>query len=297
MMPPEAALRVEPEVADVPDPRPPDRRRWPLSSGGKLGWGALLAVLVLWSLYGTGFSLGTLTSPQARANASRFLSEFLQPDLSGDYLVEVARAALETLQISIAGLAVGALFGIPLSLFAAANLSSGTGSSLPRWQRAARLVPYQLARAVLNILRAIPELVWALIFITAVGLGPFPGVLAIGVHSIGLLGKLWAEQLEAVDPAPVDAVRLLGVGRLGLAGLAVIPQARQNLVSLTLYQWECNVRAATVIGFVGAGGIGQQVDISIRLFAYSETATLILAIMVLVFFADGVSALIRRALR
>ena len=154
-----------------------------------------------------------------------------------------------------------------------------------------------MARGTLNLLRAVPELVWALVFITVVGLGPFAGALATGIHAGGLLGKLWAGQLEAVDPAPVEAVRLLGMGRLGVAALAVVPQARRNLISLGMYQWECNVRAATIVGFVGAGGIGQQVDVSIRLFRYSETSTLILAVLVMVFAADGLSTLVRRALR
>lgn len=265
--------------------------------GGRLAWGLVLSVLVVWSLRGSGFAPGTLASGRARENAARFLSGFLRPELGWSHLGDVARAAVETLQISIAGLVVGMAIGAPLALVAASTLASGAGEGLGGWQRGRRLLPYQAARGLLNLLRAVPELIWALVFITAVGLGPFAGALAIGVHSGGLLGKLWAEQLEGVDPAPVDAVRLLGVGRLGLATLAVFPQARQNLVSLTLYQWECNVRAATIVGFVGAGGIGQQLDVSIRLFRYSETATLVLAILILVFGADALSALVRRRLR
>ena len=202
-----------------------------------------------------------------------------------------------SLHISVTALLIGLAIGAPLSLFAASNLAPGSSAGLPAWRRAVRFGPYWAARGTLNILRAVPELVWALVFVTAVGLGPFAGALAIGIHAGGLLGKLWAEQLEAVDPAPVDAVRLLGIGRLGVASLGVVPQARRNLISLGMYQWECNVRAATIVGFVGAGGIGQQVDVSIRLFRYSETSTLILAILVMVFAADGLSTLVRRALR
>jgi phosphonate transport system permease protein len=265
--------------------------------GGRLGWALLLSVLVVWSLRGSGFAPGALASGRARENAGRFLSGFLRPEVGWSHLGEVARAAVETLQISVAGLVVGMAIGAPLALVAASTLAAGAGDGVGGWPRPLRLLPYQAARGLLNLLRAVPELIWALVFITAVGLGPFAGALAIGVHSGGLLGKLWAEQLEGVDPGPVDAVRLLGVGRLGLATLAVLPQARQNLVSLTLYQWECNVRAATIVGFVGAGGIGQQIDVSIRLFRYSETATLVLAILVLVFGADTLSALVRRRLR
>jgi len=284
----------------VPDDgqRPPRGRRFgPSALGRRLAWGGLLAVLVVWSMRGAGVSPGTLTGIQARRQAGAFLSEFVRPELSLSYLREVGSAAIETLHISITALVIGMFIGAPLSLFAASNLSSGSRSGLPAWKRALRFGPYWAARGTLNFLRAVPELVWALIFITAVGLGPFAGALAIGIHAGGLLGKLWAEQLESVDPAPVDAVRLLGVGRLGVASLAVVPQARRNLISLGMYQWECNVRAATIVGFVGAGGIGQQVDVSIRLFRYSETSTLILAILVMVFAADGLSTLVRRALR
>ena len=267
------------------------------STWRRLGWASLLALLVVWSMGGSGVSPGTLAGPAARRNIADFLSDFLRPELSPRYLGEVAGAAVQTLQISVTGLVIGAVIGAPLALFAAANLSSGAGGGLPSWQRALRFGPYWASRGVLNFLRAIPELVWALVFITAVGLGPFAGALAIGVHAGGLLGKLWAEQLEAVDPGPVEAVRLLGLGRVGVAFLAVIPQARRNLISLGMYQWECNVRAATIVGFVGAGGIGQQVDLSIRLFRYSEASTLILAILVMVFVADALSTLVRRAVR
>ena len=279
----------------VPDGGPGFRRRG--STWRRLGWAGLLSVLVVWSLRGSGVSPGTLAGPAARRSITDFLSDFLRPELSPGYLGEVAGAALQTLQISVTGLVIGVVIAAPLALFAAANLSSGAGGGLPVWQRAIRFAPYWTARGALNFLRAIPELVWALVFITAVGLGPFAGALAIGVHAGGLLGKLWAEQLEAVDPGPVEAVRLLGPGRVGVALVGVVPQARRNLISLGMYQWECNVRAATIVGFVGAGGIGQQVDLSIRLFRYSEASTLILAILVLVFAADGLSTLVRRAFR
>ncbi len=285
--------RTAPALLPPERPRPRAATSW----GRRVAWASVLALLVVWSMAGSGVSVGKLADAGTRRNAADFVSDFLRPELSPRYLGEVAAAAVQTLQISVTGLVMGMVIGAPLALFAASNLSSGVGSGLPAWQRALRFAPYWMARGMLNLLRAIPELVWALIFITAVGLGPFAGALAIGVHAGGLLGKLWAEQLEAVDPAPVDAVRLLGLGRVGVASLAVVPQARRNLVSLGMYQWECNVRAATIVGFVGAGGIGQQVDVSLRLFRYSEAATLILAILVMVFMADGLSTLVRRAVR
>ncbi len=264
---------------------------------GRLGFGTVLALLVIWSARGTGADPGLLADPAARERTSRFLSGFLHPNLSGSYLAEVANAMLSTFQISIVALVIGIVIAIPLTPFAASNLLVTRTPGLPRWRRAVGALPYQVARNVLNLLRAVPELIWALVFVTAVGLGPFAGALAIGVHAGGLLGKLWAEQIEAVDEGPVEAIRLLGVGRFGLIGLGAWPLARQNILSLTLYQWECNLRAATVVGFVGAGGIGQQLDVSIRLFAYSETATLMLALLVMVFLADSASTLVRRTVR
>ncbi len=262
-----------------------------------LGWAGVLVLLIGWSMRGAGFNARFLSNARAQHETRRFVDGFLHPDLRLTYLADVAHSAVTTLQISFAGLAVGAVIGVPLSFLAAANLAANRTPGLPRWRRVVGLVPYQLARNTLNFLRAVPELVWALVFISAVGLGPFAGSLAIGLHSAGLLGKLWAEQMEAVDDSPVEAVRLLGAGRTALGILAVFPQARQNLLSLTLYQWECNVRAAAIVGFVGAGGIGQDLDVSIRLFRYSQASVLILAILILVALADGTGALIRRSLR
>lgn len=268
------------------------RRRW---SG--LGWAGVFVLLMAWSIRGAGFNAGFFSNARAQEQTRRFIDGFMHPDLSLAYLGEVGRSAVTTLQISFAGLAVGILIGIPLSFLAASNLSVNRTPGLSWPRRAIGLLPYQLARNILNVLRAVPELVWALVFISAVGLGPFAGSLAIGIHSAGLLGKLWAEQMEAVDDGPVEAIRLLGAGRTALGVLAVFPQARQNLLSLTLYQWECNVRAAAIVGFVGAGGIGQDLDVSIRLFRYSQASVLILAILALVVLADGTSALVRRSLR
>ena len=159
-----------------------------------------------------------------------------------------------------------------------------------------RTAPYGAARGLLNIMRTIPDLVWALLFITAVGLGPFAGVLALTVHSAGLLGKLYAESMEAVDSAPVDTLAATGAGGAAVFLWAVLPQARAPVVSVTLYQWECNIRAAMVLGFVGAGGIGQRIDIAMRLFRYDEILTLLVLLLVLVTLVDRLSAILRKRL-
>src|SRR5918999_621563 len=145
-----------------------------------------------------------------------------------------------------------------------------------------------------RMLRGVPDLLWALLFVATIGPGPAAGALAIALHGGGLLAKLGAEQLEAVNPAPVEAVRLTGAGRFATATLAIVPQARAGLASLTLYQWECNIRTSTVLGFVGAGGIGQELAISLKLFRYEELSTLVIAVLLLMLAVDGLSRVVRR---
>jgi phosphonate transport system permease protein len=227
--------------------------------------------------------LGVVPLIEERAGAARLLRGFANPDLSPEFLAIVARAAIETMAIAIAGLALSCGIGLPLAVLIAANVDA------PRWLR-------RTARTTGAVLRGIPELLWALVFVAAVGLGPAAGVFAIALHGSGLLAKLCSEQLEAVDPAPVEAVRLTGASRSATALLATIPQARTGLTSLVLYQWECNIRTATVVGFVGAGGIGQALDISLRLFRYDELSTLVLAVLLLILGVDALSRVVRRRL-
>lgn len=250
------------------------------SGRGAARWGgtaALLAVVV-WAVHGVG--------PQGLADldlrGARALSGVLRPDVSGVVLREVAAAAAETLQIAVAGLVLSAVAAAPLALLLA-------GSS-----RAARPVR-AAARLVAALLRGVPELVYALVFVAVVGLGPLAGTLAVAVHGAGLLAKLWSEQLESVDPRPVEAVRLSGGGRASVLLLAVLPLARPGLLSLLLYQLECNVRTATVLGIVGAGGLGQAIDLSLRLFDYAKLGTLVLTVLVLVLGVDALSRRVRAA--
>jgi phosphonate transport system permease protein len=238
-------------------------------------------VLVGWSLHGTGVGIASLA--EGRVAAAQLIGGLFPPDLSPELLRMVGVATVQTLQISLASLLIGALIGIPMAGVIAGNVAA------PRWLRLA-------VRTFAAFLRGIPELLWALLFVAAVGLGPAAGAYAIGLHGAGLLAKLAAEQLEAVDPAPVEAVRLTGASRTATLLLAIFPQARSGIVSLLLYQWECNIRSSTVVGFVGAGGIGQALGISLRLFRYQELATLLIAVLVLVLAADGLSRLLRQRL-
>ncbi|MGH7262412.1 MAG: PhnE/PtxC family ABC transporter permease, partial [Candidatus Rokuibacteriota bacterium] len=149
---------------------------------------------------------------------------------------------------------------------------------------------------LLNILRTIPEIVWALIFVFAVGLGPFPGVLALAVHTGGVLGKLFGEVLEDVAPEPIETLQSAGAGRLAILFYGVLPQAAPQFISYALYRWEVNIRAAAILGFVGAGGLGQRIYVAISLFLENQLLTLILAIYVMVTLVDALSAYLRRRL-
>lgn len=242
---------------------------------------AVVLAVVAWSFASTGVTPGSLL--EGRRGAVALLRGFLPPELAPDFMARTGGAVVETLAISIAGLVLGVALGLPLALLLAGNVG------LPGSVRRAA----QVAAAAL---RGIPELLWALLFVATVGLGPAAGVCALALHGAGLLAKLCGEQLEAVDPAPVEALRLTGASRRATAALAIVPQARTGLLSLVLYQWECNIRTSTVLGFVGAGGIGQALDIALRLFRYRELATLILALLALVVVVDQASRLLRRRL-
>jgi len=250
---------------------------------GLARWGGGLGLLLVlgWALRGSqvGPALGSVDGFEG----TRVLSGLLHPQLSGALLGDVGRAAAQTLEIAIAGLLLSTVLAAPMALL----LSSAAGG--------ARL-PRLLARLLATLLRGVPELIWALVLVTVVGLGPAAGTLAVALHGAGLLAKLWSEQLDGVDPRPVEAVRLTGASHAATLALAVVPQARPGLLSLLLYQLECNVRTATVLGFVGAGGIGQAIDLALRLFDYGQLGTLVIAVLVLVLGVDALSRTARRRL-
>jgi phosphonate transport system permease protein len=245
------------------------------------GWSVLIVgALVIWAVDGSDISVNDLLT--GREGAARLASGFLRPELSGAFLLDVLRAAAETAQIAIAGLALAVLFGAPLSLVLAGNVGA--------W------APLRVfVRMLSAVLRGVPDLVWALLLVATVGPGPAAGTLAMALHGTGMLAKLAAEQLEAVNPAPVEALRLTGAGRLVTALLGIVPQARAGLASVGLYQFECNIRASAVLGFVGAGGLGQELAISLRLFRYDELSTLVLAVLALMLAVDALSRRARRA--
>ena len=262
----------------------------------RFSWKTSVAVLVVlgltgYSVSGTDFDIVELL--KGTGPAQRFVSEMFPPDLSAATLQATGTGILETFQMSFLGALLGAALAFPLSALGTQEIAT-VGAS--RGERLLRAVPYHLSRTLLNVFRSVPDILWALVFVVALGLGPFPGTLALTVHSAGVLGKLYSETLESVPSRPVEALAATGANGFQTLLFGRLPQAMGGFASLTLYQWECNIRSATILGFVGAGGIGQQILISMNLFDYPKVATLVGATIVVVLLVDRFSAAIRRRL-
>ncbi len=191
------------------------------------------------------------------------------------------RPTLETLDTALLGTVVGVVCAIPFAVLAARNTTPSP-------------VLYVLARGSIGVFRAVPDLVWALLFVTAVGLGPFPGVLALSVHSIGMLGRLFAEVIEDIDMGPVEALSLTGAGRIAIFTHAVVPGVAPSLLGITLYRLDENIRASIVLGFVGAGGIGFQLLSAMNLFQYRDVSFYLIVNFALVIAVERVSAALRK---
>lgn len=262
--------------------------------------GLILLVLVVWSVYDSGLSFHALLGSEGRRQMALFVRQMFPPDLSPALLPKVWQGALETLAISFLGtllavvLSAGLLGGATRTL--AASAAFGEGVTTPLLWRLGRALLYYVCRALLNLFRSVPELIWALLFILAVGLGPFAGVLALGVHTAGVLGRLFAEVLENVDRRPCETLQAAGATRGQVFLYGMLPQALPDLLSFALYRWEVNIRAAAILGFVGAGGLGQQLFIALNLFLHQQLLTLIAAILLLVILVDLCSTLLRRTL-
>ncbi|MDO4904747.1 MAG: phosphonate ABC transporter, permease protein PhnE [Lautropia sp.] len=225
-----------------------------------------------------------LVAPGSLATMREFLASFFPPETSPAFLAKTGTAALETLAMSLLGTLLAVALGWLLAL--PASLSGGT---LPRQLRAC-------GRLLLNILRAVPELVWAVLLLVSAGLGPMAGTLALGLHTAGVLGRLFAESIENAAPEPADALRRHGIGPARTLLWATLPQITPQLISYTLYRWENNIRAAAVLGVVGAGGLGQMLSYHLGLFHLRATCTVLLAMLVLVALVDAISFGLRRAL-
>ena len=255
----------------------------------------LAAVVVLWPLLWLAefkpwqlFESGNL---QVMGN---FLAGFLPPSTAPDFLALLWKATLETLAIATAGIAFAFVFAVPLAVVATRSLAVSRIGPGPG--RGAGAAVRTATRGVLTVLRAIPEVVWALVFVRALGLGPGAGVLALAVTYGGMLGKVYTEILESGDTRSARALLEAGSPRLGALFYALVPSTAQELASYTVYRWECAVRASVVMGFVGAGGLGQLMDQSMKMLNGGEASTILLTFLALVIVADAMSAVIRRVL-
>ncbi|WP_067245433.1 phosphonate ABC transporter, permease protein PhnE [Microbacterium resistens] len=239
--------------------------------------GLPVALLVLiWSFQGAGFDFVKLGD--GAVNMGEFLSRLFPPDFSK--IGTILSLLLETFQMAVVGTVLGAVLSLVVAFGAASNIA-------PRWL-------YYPTRWVMNIIRSVPDLVFALMFVSAVGLGPFAGILAMTLGSLGSIGKIFAEAMEQVDRGPVTAMQAVGASKRQVIQYGVLPQAAPLLTSYTLLLFEGNVRGATILGLVGAGGIGLELTTAMRMYDYGHLSAIIICIIVLVTLIDQGSALIRR---
>jgi len=249
---------------------------------GGLGWWPRLAAGVLaigtlwWAARGAQVSFGELG--KGLPWIGDFLARMVPPNWG--FLDKLWVPAIETIQIAIWGTLLAVVLAVPVCFFAARNLTPN-------------MAVFHFTRQVFNVTRGINEIILALVFVAAVGLGPFPGVLALAVHGAGMLGKFFSESIEEIDQGPIEALRATGAGPVQTVIFAVLPQVVTAWIAVVLYRFETNLRQATVLGMVGAGGIGFELVGSMKLFQYQDTATCIVVIIVMVMVADYVSTRLR----
>jgi phosphonate transport system permease protein len=239
----------------------------------------VIAALVAWAWHGTEFDLAKLAGSLPRL--AEFFTRMVPPDLT--VAETVALSTIETLQIALLGTALSAVASLVLGLLGAANLT-------PPWI-------HQPVKWLLGGLRGIPVILLALIFVSAVGLGPLPGVLTIAMHATGMLGKFYAEAFENADPAPLEALQSTGASWLQTIRFGALTQVAPDLARDTLFRFELNLRESLVLGLVGAGGIGFYIQLYIRAFQYDKVATLTLVVLAMVIATEQLSVWIRRRLR
>ncbi|MBU1358099.1 MAG: phosphonate ABC transporter, permease protein PhnE [Gammaproteobacteria bacterium] len=243
--------------------------------------GGAAAVAVVASFVYLGIDFRALFARESLGSMARFVREFFPPDVSSDFLARAAWGAIQTLAVS----ALGTLLA----------MGAGAALALPASGRFG-ITLRQLARFLLNFLRSVPELVWAVLMVLAVGLGPFAGVMALALHTTGVLGRLFGETLENVPPLPEDALAEAGSGPVAAFAYGSLPLVWPQWLAYSLYRWEMNIRMAAILGFVGAGGLGQMLYFHLSLFQQAQAATVIGAMFILVFIVDTASSRLRRGL-
>lgn len=233
-----------------------------------------IAAAVVGSFAYLGLDMLGIGSGDSLAQMSGYAARFMSPDLSTAHLAAIVHGALETLAMSALGTLLAAIFGLLLALPAAGRLG---------WPLRG------FSRLLLNALRAIPELVWAVLMVLAAGLGPNAGTLALALHTTGVLGRLFAEALENTPQQPAAAIRLQGGSAWQAFCYGTLPNLWPQLLAYSLYRWENNIRMASILGLVGAGGLGQMLYVNLSLFQEAQASTVILAMLVLVFAVDALS--------
>ncbi|MGJ7483968.1 PhnE/PtxC family ABC transporter permease [Variovorax sp. LT2P21] len=257
--------------------------------------GGLAALVIAWPMLRLAeFNPAALFASGNLQVIGGFLGAFLPPATAPEFLALLLKATLETLAMATAGTALAFVIGAPLAFVTTRALSVSRIGPGPGRVRAG--VVRQAARSVLMVLRAIPEIVWALIFVRALGLGPAAGVLALAITYGGMLGKVYAEVLESTDTRPSRALLEAGSSRFAALCYGLLPNCAQELVSYTVYRWECAVRASVVMGFVGAGGLGQLMDQSMKMLNGGEASSILLVFLSLVLLADALSNALRKLL-
>lgn len=241
--------------------------------------GVLVAIIASFAYLAIDFR--ALFASESMASMARFVAEFFPPDVSSAFLAKIAWGALQTLAVSALGTLLAFVAGALLALPASGRFGA---------------VCKQGARFMLNVLRSVPELVWAALMVLLAGLGPFAGVLALALHTTGVFGRLFGEALENAPAAPEFALREAGSGAAAAFAYGSLPLVWPQWLAYTLYRWEMNIRMAAVLGFVGAGGLGQMLYFHLSLFQQAQAATVIGAMFALVFIVDGASSRLRRGL-
>jgi phosphonate transport system permease protein len=255
-----------------------DDRRAALRHGQLVGAIVVVCVASLWI---TGFFDAQRLIEGAPALAQLF-REMVPPDFSR--WQHWLKPLLDTLAMSVAGTVLAVAFSLPLALLAAPNTSPHP-------------IVYQACRLVLSFLRSVPEIIMGIIFVAAVGFGALPGVLALGLHSVGMVGKFYAEAIEHVDARPVEAARAAGASPFQVVTHAVLPQVLPQLADITIYRWEYHFRASAVLGIVGAGGIGFELIAALRIIEYAQVSAILLTILACVVVVDGLGAWLRKRLK
>jgi phosphonate transport system permease protein len=262
------------------------------SSGSNSGtWGGAVGIAIRFVLILLGIAIVVQTfivveaRPQDLITGVHGMADLIWRAVPPDFskLPAAVWPTLQTIDIALFGTMVGLVIAVPLAMLAASNVTPSRFA-------------YYIARAIIGLARAVPDLVWALLFVTAVGLGPFPGGLALGVHSVGMLGRLFAETIEQMDMAPIHALELTGARRIQVFSHGIVPMILPSLLGISLYRLDENIRSSLVLGFVGAGGIGFELLTAMNLFQYQEVSLLLIIIFVIVLAAERLSAALRARL-